>query len=174
VADRGNELRVALLNGLLSGDVRQHGHRAVIRAPIGWRLRLELVRERPAVDAIPVWLAFLVGQRHFGGPLRRGTAAARLAQHAHELLAALELLERRMLLGCQLDIEQFLGARVGQDDLAELIDGQHRVGQTGENLAQLVAFDSDSPHANVGRRTGHFKLFHVLAKFGQPLAHAMA
>ena len=90
VADRRDELRVPLLNRLLAGDIGQHGHGAVRRGRGRSRLLLLAAGQRAAGDAIPVLLAVLVGQRHFAAALRRGAAAARLAEQADELLAARE------------------------------------------------------------------------------------
>jgi hypothetical protein len=121
-----------------------------------------------------MWFAFLVGQGDFGGALRRRAAAARFAKHADELLAPLELLQGRMLRAVQLHVEQLLGARIGQHDLAELIDRQHRVGEAREDFAQLVALDRDAADADVGSRADHFQLFGPPGELSQPLANPLA
>jgi hypothetical protein len=66
------------------------------------------------------------------------------------------------------DREDSLGAGIGQNDVAELIDGHHRIGQPGQNFAQLIAFHGRAADADFGGGAGHFQLLGPLGKLDQP------
>ena len=72
-------------------------------------------------------LSLFVGQRHFARAVRRTAAAARFAQQTDELLTPRELRKGRVLLFARFDVEQPLGAGIGQHDFVELIDRDHGI-----------------------------------------------
>src|SRR5258708_21816676 len=78
------------------------------------------------------------------------------------------------LCGAGFYVEQSLGAWIGQHDLAELIDRNHRIDQAGQDFAKLIAFGRNASKANVGRGPSHFELFGALGIIGQPLANPLA
>src|SRR5207249_5284976 len=73
----------------------------------------------------------------------------------------------------ELEIEQPLGAGIGEDDFAELIDGDHGVDEPGQDFAELVPFGNDPANANFRRGPSHFQLLRAAGKVNQPLANSL-
>ena len=110
----------------------------------------------------------------FATPLLAAATVVGAAASVHAAEPKFYFGECGMLLAICLDVEQPLGARIGEDDFTELIDGDHRINQAAQNLAKLVALGDDAADANLRGCPRHFQFFRPVRKFGQTLAYLPA
>ena len=111
-------------------------------------------------------LALRVGQRQLAAALDGRAPPARLGEHAHELLAIGELIQSRMLTVIDGSQQQLLGTGIRQDDFAELIDGQNRIGQSVQDFVQLIAFGQDTPGTHIRAGPRQLQFIRATGEFG--------